>query len=152
MLDLKKYAYQILELAKENLERDKVLLPVAFIIVDGQGFVAPVQFETEEEKTAAYGDLIKEAQRLEADAIITVNDAHMGKIEDPESAYWGKLAAEGAPECIVIGVSGPAIPTWIVRLPYGREGGGIQFKEPIEDSPLEFGLLPSWASGGKAAN
>ncbi|MBI2683312.1 MAG: hypothetical protein HYX26_08890 [Acidobacteriales bacterium] len=152
MLDLKHYAYQILELAKENLERDKALLPVAFLIVEEQGFVVPIQFASEEEKIAAYTDLVKEARRLEADAIITVNDAHMGKVEDPESAYWGKLAAEGAPECIVIAVSGPAIPTWLIRVPYTREGETIMFKDALEEQPVEFGMLPGWASSGKAAN
>jgi hypothetical protein len=57
-----------------------------------------------------------------------------------------KLEAEGADEAIVLTVSGPAIPSWCLQLPYKHKVDGVEFSELEEAKAQEMGLLPGWAS------
>ncbi|HEY6249217.1 MAG TPA: hypothetical protein VI685_04615, partial [Candidatus Angelobacter sp.] len=98
-LDVKDFALQLLEGAKENLQRDGELVSVAFVITSDQLQCYSIKFSDQEEKTAAYGDLVKAAQSARAGALITCNDAYWKEKADQqylEGYYPGKLAAEGA--------------------------------------------------------
>lgn len=151
MNDLRETAYQILEIAKENLQNDGYLQAGAFLMTDAQMLICPIEpFQNENEKTAAYQKVISAAREHDAHAIITLNDAHMGKkgqatAEWLEGYYWGKLAAEGADECILMTVSGPAIANWTVTVPYTRAAERILFAEPIEETGGELAVMRGWA-------
>jgi hypothetical protein len=63
-----------------------------------------------------------------------------------EGYYPGKLAVEGARECIMLTVSGPAIQTWTVEIPYERSNDQIKFGNLREEIGSEVGFLEGWAS------
>ena len=148
-LDLKQFVRQVLDVAKENLSRDGFLIPVAFLVTPEGIFAVPVQFENPEQKERAYREVVEEAKRRMALAIVTLNDArysaNAGK-ETLEGYYQGKLAEERAPECIVMTVSGPGVASWNLTLPYQRAEEGIVFGEVQENDEVQINLLAGWAS------
>jgi len=154
-LDVKNFALQLLEGAKENLQRDGELVSAAFIITSDQLKCYFVRFSDQEEKTTAYSDLIKTAQDANASALITCNDAYWKDKADShylEGYYPGKLAAEGAKECIMVTVSGPLIETWCVEVPYQRTQQGITFGSHAESFGEQIGFLEGWGTGKPSIN
>lgn len=146
--DLKEFALGVLELAKENLQRDGELIPTAFAITASHIHCYSVSFADHEEKPLAYSKLIEAARDQEATALITCNDAFMDNKASPEAVeayYPGKLAATNAQECIMLIVSGPAIQTWTAEVPYERSGDRIEFGATNEETGGEAGFLEGWA-------
>lgn len=148
-VDLKEYAYQILEIAKQNLRKDGALFPVAFLVTGEQLLATPLNFTGLEEKEQAYAALVAEAREMNALAIITLNDAHYEPLDAPyrEPVRPGQLAEEGAPECILLTVSGPGMENWEIILPYQRTAEGIAFAEPQEITGGQIALLGEWGAG-----
>jgi hypothetical protein len=147
--DLKEFALGVLEIAKENLQRDSELVPATFAITPGYIHCYSVSFTDHQEKPAVYAKLIETAKEQGATALITCNDAFMSEKAGPdavESYYPGKLAAEKAKECIMLVVSGTAIQTWVAEVPYKRIADIIQFGELREELGGEPGFLEGWAS------
>jgi hypothetical protein len=147
--DLREFALQVLEIAKDNLRQYSQLLPVCFLITEGRADIMPVVFQTPEEKAAAYREVVAAARQRGAMAIITLNDAHYQRnptSADTDGYYPGKLAAEGAPECILLTVCGPAMPSWEIQVPYTRSEGGLTFGEPEESTGPHLTFLEGWAS------
>ena len=148
-LDLREFAGQILDMAKENLRNDGCLLPVAFVVTGEQVLAAPIVFQTQEEKEDAYRLLVESARAHQALAIVTLNDAHYRSDPGGQTRavyYPGKLAAEGAAECILLTISGPGIASWEVRIPYQRGTEGLAFGETEESNDIQLNLLGDWAS------
>ena len=143
-VELKKYALDALETAKEDLCRDKYLIPVAFVIAREQVFDFNLEFEDAGQKASVYEELVKFAKENNARAIITINDAHIGETSSAEGYYRGKLAEEKAPECIYLTISGPAIPTWSLTLPYAHIDNEIVFGAPNESLGDSINFLPKW--------
>jgi hypothetical protein len=142
---LKKYALDALETAKEDLCRDKYLIPVAFVVTDEEIFDFNLQFEDTGQKVSVYEELVKFAKENNARAIITINDAYMGEPKRAlENYYPGKLAAEKAPEYIYLTITGPAIPSWSVALPYVHVEDEIVFGTPDESLGDSIHFLPGW--------
>ncbi|MFB3814731.1 MAG: hypothetical protein ACE14L_11525 [Terriglobales bacterium] len=146
-LDLREFAFRALDIAKENLQNDGHLVPVAFLVTPGGVDVMDASFDNEDQKVTRHTAIVAAARTSNAAAIITINDAHMGSAADPEGYYWGKLAAEGAPECLLLTISGPAITTWNLLLPYRRTADGITFGDPVEKYGTELNFLPGWPGG-----
>ena len=147
--NLREFAFSVLEIARENLERDGELLPTVFFVTRDSIECAPVNFADHDEKTRVYSAVIEKAKGQGAVALITVNNGFMLDDFDTdqlESYYPGKLAAEGSSECIMLTVSGPGVQTWQVILPYERNVDQIQFGEISEEFGGELGLLEGWAS------
>jgi hypothetical protein len=145
--ELKKYALKALETAKEDLCRDKYLIPVAFVVTDEEIFDFNLQFAGAGEKVSVYEELVKFAKENDARAIITINDALIGDKGGPdalENYYPGKLAAEKAPEYIYLTISGPAIRTWSIALPYVHIENEIVFGTPDESLGGSIHFLPGW--------
>jgi hypothetical protein len=148
-LDLREFALGVLEIAKENLQRDCHLIPTAFAITASHIHCYSVSFANHDEKPGVYSDLIADAKNEGAVALITCNDAlwsNNAGPKDVEGYYPGKLAVDGAKECIMLTVSGPAIQTWSVDLPYQRIDNGIEFGDAREQIGGEVGFLEGWAS------
>lgn len=103
-----------------------------------------LQFEDSSQKTSVYEELVKFAKKKNARAIITINDAHIGEPGSAEGYYRGKLAAEKAPECIYLTISGPAIPTWSLALPYAHVENEIVFGTPDESLGDSINFLRGW--------
>lgn len=147
--ELREFAAGVLEIAKENLQRDLELVSTAFAITASQIHCYSVAFTDHEEKAAMYQNLIATVRRDGATALITCNDAFIGERATPdflEGYYPGKLKADGAKECIMLAISGPAIQTWVIELPYERAGDTIEFGRIHEEIGGELGFLEGWAS------
>jgi len=148
-LDLREFALGVLEIAKENLQRDGHLIPTAFAITESHIHCYSVSFANHDEKPGVYSNLIAAAKNEGATALITCNDALWSNNATPEYVegyYPGKLAVDGARECIMLTVSGPAIQTWSVGIPYQRIDNGIEFGDAVEEIGSEVGFLEGWAS------
>jgi hypothetical protein len=151
-VDLKHCAKEALETAKTDLCRDGYLDPVAFIVT-GHGILDfNLDYGDEEQKASAYSNLVEVARKQAGTAIITVNDARCGEEGSLEGYYPGKLEIEGAPECIYITVSGPAIRTWSISVPYSRRGDQFVFENPIEEFDDALNFLPGWPSEPPSAS
>jgi hypothetical protein len=150
--ELKEFGLGVLEIARENLQRDRELIPTAFAITASQIHCYSTSFAGHDEKILAYSKLIAAARRQNATALITCNDAFMSDKGGPdviEAYYPGKLAAEKARECIMLIVSGPAIQAWTAKIPYKRVGDTIEFGDMSEEFGGEVGFLEGWTSEPK---
>jgi len=146
-LDIRQLISQVLEIGKENLARDGYLIPVAFLVTPQDVLLVEVRFQGQEEKQAAYQAVVAAARQHNALAVVTLNDAYYARKDQAEDYYLGKLAAEGASECICAVVSGPDFAPWSVSVPYERTKEGIRFGKEEESSDIQVGLLPDWAAG-----
>jgi hypothetical protein len=135
MLDVKALALKALESAKQNLQRDQNLIPRGIIVTEDETQDSPLEFEGPEEKERVCRELVKTVRQENALAIVTVHDAYWAGDGDwdPDGYYPGKLAVDGSQECIFVTISGPAIETWSIRVPYQRANGVISFG-PAEES------------------
>ena len=152
---VKEFALNLLGIAQENLARDHQLVPVSFMVTSDQLQCYSVTFADHDEKPAAYAELVQVAKDANAVVLITCNDAYRKNQAGPEyleGYYPGRLAAEGAPECIMLTVSGPAMETWCVELPYKRTAEGIEFGEATESLGDEIGFLQGWAGSKRPVN
>jgi len=153
MLELKKYAIEALETAKEDLRRDGYLIPVAFIVTTNEVLDFNLEFEGEEQKASVYRELVKAARERGGTAIVTVNDARCGDPDYPLDGYYpGKLEIEGATECIYVTISGPAITTWSLTVPYEYRDNQLIFGNTTESFDDELNLLPGWPSTPQIAS
>jgi hypothetical protein len=144
--DLQRYAHRVMEGAKQSLIEDKFLQAFAFLICDSQVVGYTVGFQGYEQKSNVYAEVVAIARELNATAIVTLNDVRTATLETvkPEEYYQGKLEEIGAPESIMVSVSGPNIPTWRLNLPYERANGEISFGELELDTEFILNLLPGW--------
>lgn len=130
--NLKIRAREALEEAKVALQRDKHLIPVAYVLTSEGVLDFALTFEGSEQKQAVYRELIRIAKEKNATGIITINDSH--------------CADKGIRrECLYVAVSGPGIETWSLCLFYARVGNEIVFEEEAETVGDALNLLPGWA-------
>jgi hypothetical protein len=151
--NLRQFALRALETAKEDLRRDKCLLPVAFIVTDDEVFDFNLEFEDAKQKASVYTELVELAKRKGARAIITLNDATVRNTVETARQISGTemSSANGVQECIFLTVSGPGIQTWSVSVPYLRAGDEIVFGNPSETTNDILNLLPGWPMNQSAA-
>ena len=131
--DPREYALKALEVAKQDLRRDKYLLPVAFILTDSEILDFNLDFRGAEQKKMVYGKLVETAKQKGGRAVITIND---GIETDPSSGE--------RQDCIYLTVSGPQIVTWSLTVPYTQAGDEIYFGDPIESVNDFLTLLRGW--------
>jgi hypothetical protein len=142
--NLKNYALKVLEVAKEDLRRDKYLLPVAFIVTDEEVFDFNLQFEDAQQKKSVYAELIEVAKEKAARAIITINDATITNDLEGTSSATTREDRRTTRNCIFLTISGPSVTTWSLSLPYDSDGNKIVFGNPTETSDDVLNLLPGW--------
>jgi hypothetical protein len=149
-IDLKTYALRALEGAKEDLRRDKYLLPVAFIVTDDDVSDFNLQFEDADQKKSVYAELVELAKQKAARAIITINDATVTSDLEADSLGTTVMRADRKTkqDCIFLTVSGPSIPTWSLSIPY-TSGNEIVFGQPTETMNDVLNLLSDWPAARK---
>ena len=130
----REYALKALHKAREDLRRDKYLIPVAFVVTDADILDFTLDFGDTDQKASAYAELVEIAKQKGGRAIITINDA---KIKD-------QAGGKTAQECIYVTVSGPEMQTWSVSQPYTKVGDEIVFGQPSETSNDFLNLLRGW--------
>ncbi|SRR6266700_1057838 len=144
--NLRNYALKALESAKEDLRRDKYLLPVAFVVTDDDVFDFNLQFEDADQKKSVYAELVGLARQKAARAIITINDATVTSDLEADSLGTTVTRADRKTkqDCIFLTISGPSIPTWSLSVPYTSAGNEIVFGEPTETVNDVLNLLSDW--------
>ena len=131
----KECALKALETAKQDLRRDMYLIPVAFVITDGEILDFTLDFGDADQKASVYAQLVELAKAKGGRAIITVNEA---TVTDETGAE--KTAQDG----IYVTASGPEMETWSLSLPYTKVGNQINFGQPSETSNDFLNLLRGW--------
>lgn len=155
MTDLKALAYELLHEAKQSLEIEGHLNPVAVLITPSENLILDVEFESEEEREEIYAEMMDVAREKNAAAIITVNDVYLDDSGAPAQLHgegWGELA-ESAREAIMVTVSGSGFETWSLVCPYFSRGGQVMF-QPSREAPNpggEVDLLGDWTGKTGAA-
>lgn len=133
-------AYVFLEQARQELIRDKEIIPLA-VLVHGTGekqtYDLIALMFTDETKRAAFQQVIAMAKEKSAKAIITVAQARFGKVDNVQS--WS--------DCIFVTITGPGIETVTLHLPYttSRLLRRIKFGElqrKVQQRPPNF--LQGW--------
>jgi len=133
-------AYVFLERARQELVRDKDLMPLA-VLVYGTGQEQTYDLMglifTEETKQAAFQQVVATAKEKSAKAIITVAPARFGHVDNQQA--WK--------DCIFVTISGPGIETVTLHLPYttSRLLRRIKFGElqrKVQQGPVRF--LQGW--------
>jgi len=147
-INLKHYVFKALEIAKEDLRRDKHLVPVAFVVTDNDVFDFTLNFEDPDQKASVYAELVEVAKQKGGRAIITINDANIRNPVRGDSEHHadGQVTPKEVQECIYLAASGPGIQTWTICLPYERVGNEIVFGNPSETLDDILNLLPGWST------
>ncbi len=155
MIELKALAYELLHEARQSLEVEGHLKPVAVIITPSENLILDIEFESEEEREEIYAEVTDVAKKHNATAVITVNDVYLddsGSLARLHGEGWGKLE-EAANEAIAITVSGGGFTTWSLVCPYCSRPGGIVFQASREapNPGGEIDLLGDWTGKTGAA-
>jgi hypothetical protein len=106
-----------------------------------------VVFEGEEEKISAYAGVVQRAKSSGTTILITINAARTIRAsseDDMEGYWWGKLAAEGARDCISITASGPGMQSIGLDLAYEIVDGKVIFDAAPDFVMTEIGMLVGW--------
>ena len=152
MIDLKALMLQLLEREKGYVVEDLEEYGCAMVVTvtPDDIFLEFPKFENDEEKDAAYGEIVSKAKSNGATAIVTVNSAFTQAVDHPDDldGYWsGKLNAENAQRCILLTASGPGMKSFGVEFTYEIVDGKVLF-DPLEDfHEVEVGMLPDWPGG-----
>jgi len=155
MTDLKALAYELLHEARQSLEADGHLNPVAVIITPGENLILDLEFETDEEREEIYAEMMELAKEKSAVAIVSVNDVYLDDSGVPVRLHgegWGNLG-ESAREAIIVTVSGGGFQTWSLLCPYSSGTGTLLFQPAREmpDPGGEIALLGDWTGNTGAA-
>ena len=149
--DVKQFASELLERAKENLQEDGHVQPGVFLITGTEVLCYSVSFSEYEEKEAAYGEIVRKARELNAQAIVTLNDAFIGDKHDGDYE-WGEIGKNPKGECVFVTVSGPDLENWTKETEYRRGPDGIVFAAPAEERNSFIGILGDWSRKGQRVN
>lgn len=150
--DVHKLVLSVLQLAKNILQRDKYLAPLAFVLTsDNETLICGLDFATEEEKMNSYQRLARLARANRALAVVTLNDARFDAAENKEDRntyYPGKFRDKCSAECICVAVKAPKSKSWGVIAEYTREstqiGEEIVFGQEQVLQELDVRMIPSW--------
>lgn len=150
--DVRQFASGLLERAQQNLKEDGFVQSAVFLVTECAVQCYSVSFSGYEEKEAAYDEVVRKARELEAEALVTVNDAFVGGNCDTEKYEWGQAAKNPKGECLFVTVSGPRIENWTKEIEYRRGPEGIVFSPPEEEQNSFIGFLGEWSKKGQRVN
>jgi hypothetical protein len=148
-VDLKTLMLQYLEMEKQAVcEQLHDYCTALVVVITPRGrYVDGVSFVDEEEKISAYSAVVTKAKANQATIIITVNAARTARALAPydlDGYWWGKLAADGARDCISITASGPGMTSIGLDLAYEIVDGKVHFDSVTDFEDTEIGMLPDW--------
>lgn len=150
--DVKQFASGLLERAQENLRQDGYVQAAIFLVTGTEVQCYSVSFSGYGEKESAYDEVVRKARELNAQAIVTLNDAFIGGKYDPEKYEWGQAAADPKGECLFVTISGPGLENWTKEIEYRRGADGIVFCPPTEERKSFIGTLGEWSRKGRRVN
>lgn len=163
ILPFEALAMGILDAAKENLQKDGHLIPLAFVFpADGKPMMGiPMMFDGPEEKRYKYNKLWEMILPTNPKCVMTLNDCYMKRYA-PEAKFEKVVCLADAKaagdtqvvEGVMVMVSTPEH-QWGVTVTYVRDGETIVF-DPVNimrneaGKELSGGLLPPlWGGKGK---
>ena len=103
-LDLEKTVDNIIDMAKEDLERNGKVSPICFLISEEDVKIAPFSFGNEREKIESAKRLRRVVTVLKPSAIICIFEAWMAELEEGEK-WDNRIPVRKMPnkaECIII--------------------------------------------------
>jgi hypothetical protein len=148
MFDVKEFASGLLERARENLQQDGYVQSAVFLVTGTEVQCYSVSFSGYVEKEATYDEVVQRARELNAQAIVTLNDAFTG---DKYAAdyEWGQIAKNPKGECLFVTVSGPGLENWAKEIEYRRGPDEIVFSPSAEERNTFIGMLGDWSRKGQ---
>jgi hypothetical protein len=150
--DLKQFASGLLKRAEQSLQEDGYVQSAVFLITNTDVQCCSVEFDGHGEKEASYEEVVRKAHEIEAEAIVTLNDAYMGEKYDPATYEWGQAAKDPKGECLFVTISGPGLQNWTKEIEYRRGPDGIVFSPLEEESNSFIGFLGEWSRKGQRVN
>jgi hypothetical protein len=150
--DVRQFASGLLERARENLKQDGYVQSAVFLVTDIEVQCYSLSFSGYEEKEAAYDEVVKKARELNAEAVVTLNDAFVGDKYDPEKYEWGQAAKDPKGEFLFVTVSGPGLENWTKEIEYHHGHEGIVFCPPEEEQNSFIGFLGEWSTKDQRVN
>lgn len=150
--DAKRFASELLDRAQENLRQDGYVQPAAFLVTAEEVQCWSVSFNGYQEKEATYNEIVKKACELDAEVIVTLNDAFIGNKYDAATYEWGEAARDPKGECIFVTTSGPGLENWTKEVAYHRSKDGIVFSAATEEKNSFIGMLGDWSKQGQRVN
>ena len=150
--DLKQFASGLLERAKEHLQGDGYVQSAVFLVTSSEVQCYSVSFEGFDEKDITYREVVQRAREVDAQAIVTLNDAFVGDGASSTDYEWGQIAKDPKGECLFLTVSGPGLENWTKEIEYRRGPSGIVFSPPIEERNSFIGMLGDWSRKGQRVN
>jgi hypothetical protein len=149
MEELTQLALSLLEIEKKHLleELQEYSCAVVVVITSEGRYFEEAEFNDETEMDAAYGAIVERAKCKKATAIITINTAREKDVageSELESYWWGKLAAENQPRCLMLTISGPSLKSLSISLPFSVENDQVVLGTQTEFEPTIVNMLPNW--------
>ena len=147
MEDLTKLALSLLEIEKKYLLEEKQEYSCAIVVVitpEGR-YYEEAEFDDETELDAVYGAIVERARNKNAIAIITINTAREQDVAgELDSYWWGKLAAENQPRCLLLTISGPSVQPLSISLPFSVENNQVVLGPQAQFEPAIVNMLLNW--------
>lgn len=155
--DLKKYAFDLLDLSRRFLSEDGDLDPTAFIVTADDQLLRTIDLTDEAHKVSSCEKIVQEARQRTALAIITIFLARFEDFNqkefDSESYSWGEIQDKSSKRCILLSVSGPGVKNWAVALPFENIDGRFVFGGRVEfKGGVDLGLFPGWSEQVSSPN
>ena len=67
-----------------------------------------------------------------------------GSSGELDSYWWGKLAAENQPRCLLLTISGPSVQPLSISLPFSVENNQVVLGPQAQFEPAIVNMLPNW--------
>jgi hypothetical protein len=147
---VKPLAESMLDTARKILAADEDLIPVAFLVAEGQVTCIDMSevrsFEQMQEVCRVLRDKARETQAL---AVIVIQEAFTRKATKEEAATLTEEDLRTGPKspCIAVSVI-ERDQSWGLVQPYAREGGTIHFEQAVGTAAVLANLFPLGGWGG----
>jgi hypothetical protein len=147
MEDVMQLALKLFEIEKKHLleEKEEYCCAAVIVITPEGRYYEEAEFNDAAELDAAYGAIVERARDKNAAAIITINTAREQDVtEELGSYWWGKLAGENQPRCLLLTISGPSVQPLRISLPFSIEKNQVVLGTQTQFEPAIVNMLPNW--------
>jgi hypothetical protein len=146
---LTQFALSLLEIEKKYLleEMQEYSCAVAVVVTPDARYYEAAEFSDKTEMDAVYSAIVERAKGKNATAIITINTAReqdVGEEWESGSYWWGRLAAENQPRCLLLTISGPTVKPMSISLPFSMINNQVVLGAQTEFEPSILNMLPNW--------
>jgi hypothetical protein len=147
MEDVTQLALKLFEIEKKHLleEKQEYSCAVVVVITPEGRYYEEAEFNDVTELDVVYEAIVERARGNDATAIITINTAREQEVAgELDSYWWGKLAAENKPRCLLLTISGPSVKPLSISLPFSVVNNQVVLGIQTEFEPTVVNMLPNW--------